>query len=333
MHSFEELNLVGQAAPFLESLRLIRRFAESDLTVLVLGETGTGKELAARAIHYLGPRRERPFVPINCGALPDSLVENELFGHARGAFTDGREGSPGLIGDAEGGTLFLDEVEALSPRSQVALLRFLQDGIYRPLGARRPVQSHAKVVAASNLDLAALVEKGEFRRDLMYRLQIGALRMPALRERCGDIALLAQHFVSKLCRQYGRPERSLDTGSIAMLERHDWPGNVRELENVIHREFVLSDAAVISIDDRWMCANRDPAPAGDAPIGAVSYEIGFRRAKERVIEAFEREYVRRALAVSGGNVSAAARRAEKERRTFGKLIKKYGIDPRSYAER
>jgi DNA-binding NtrC family response regulator len=215
----------------------------------------------------------------------------------------------------------------------VALLRFLQDGIYRPLGARRPVQSHAKVVAASNLDLAALVEKGEFRRDLMYRLQIGALRMPALRERRGDIALLAQHFVRKLCRQYGRAERSLDAGSIAMLERHDWPGNVRELENVIHRQFVLSDAAVISIDDRWMCANRDPAPARDAPIGAVSYEIGFRLAKERMIEAFEREYVRRALAVSGGNVSAAARRAEKERRTFGKLIKKYGIDPRSYAAR
>jgi two-component system, NtrC family, response regulator GlrR len=330
MQSFEELHLVGRAPAFLDSLRLIRRFAESDLTVLVLGETGTGKELAARAIHYLGRRRDRPFVPINCGAIPDSLVENELFGHARGAFTDGREGAPGLIADAEGGTLFLDEVETLSPKAQVALLRFLQDGIYRPLGARVPVKGNVHVVAASNLDLAALVEKGEFRRDLMYRLQIGALRMPPLRERRSDIAVLAQHFVRKLCRQYGRPERSLDAAALAVLERHDWPGNVRELENVIHRQFVLSDSTVMPIDEACLRASGDPPPAPEA---AVPYEIGFRRAKERVIEAFERDYVRWALEETGGNVSAAARRSEKERRTFGKLLKKYGIDRRSYAPR
>jgi DNA-binding NtrC family response regulator len=329
MQSFEDLNLVGHAPGFQASLRLIRRFAESDLTVLVLGETGTGKELAARAIHYLGRRRDRPFVPINCGAIPDSLMENELFGHARGAFTDGREGAPGLIADAEGGTLFLDEVEALSPKGQVALLRFLQDGIYRPLGARVPVKGNVHVVAASNLDLAALVEKGQFRRDLMYRLQIGALRMPPLRERRGDIAVLARHFVRKLCRQYGLPDRSLDPAGLAVLERHDWPGNVRELENVIHRQFVLSDCPVMQIDEACLHAGGGPP----APEAVVPYEIGFKRAKERMIEAFERDYVRWALAESGGNVSAAARRSEKERRTFGKLLKKYGIDRRGYAPR
>jgi two-component system response regulator GlrR len=330
MQDFEELNLVGGAPAFEAALRMIRRFAASDITVLVLGETGTGKELAARAIHYLGSRRDRPFVPINCGAIPDSLVENELFGHARGAFTDGREGAPGLIADAEGGTLFLDEVEALSPKAQVALLRFLQDGIYRPLGARQPVKSQVHVIAASNVDLARLVEAGGFRRDLMYRLQIGALRMPPLRERLGDIALLAGHFVGKLGRRYGRPGRSLDPASVAVLERHDWPGNVRELENVIHRQFVLSDAAVIALDEACLRVASEPAPPVEP---AVSFDVGFRRAKEQAIDAFERAYVRRALAECGGNVSAAARRAEKERRTFSKLIKKHGIDRRSYGQR
>jgi DNA-binding NtrC family response regulator len=332
MQTFEELDLVGQAPPFLEALRLIRRFAGSDLTVLVLGETGTGKELAARAIHALGRHRDRPFVPINSGAIPDSLVENELFGHARGAFTDGREGSPGLIADAEGGTLFLDEVEALSPKGQVALLRFLQDKIYRPLGSRQPVKAQVQVIAASNVDLAALVEKGEFRRDLVYRLQIGALRMPALRERCEDIAPLARHFVRRFARQYARREPALDPAALAWLERHTWPGNVRELENVIHRQFVCSDSGTIEIDDSCMSAAGEPAVNGESPRGASHYGIGFRRAKERVIEAFERDYVRWALEECGGNVSAAARRSEKERRAFGRLIKKYGIDRRSYEQ-
>jgi DNA-binding NtrC family response regulator len=330
MQDFEELNLVGAAAAFERALGMIRRFAASDITVLVLGETGTGKELAARAIHYLGRRGERPFVPINCGAIPDSLVENELFGHARGAFTDGRDGAPGLIADAEGGTLFLDEVEALSPKAQVTLLRFLQDGIYRPLGARQPVKSQVHVIAASNVDLARLVEAGGFRRDLMYRLQIGALRMPPLRERRGDIALLASHFIDRFGRRYGRPGRSLDPASLALLERHDWPGNVRELENVIHRQFVLSDATVIALDEACLRVASDPPPAVES-VG--SREVGFRRAKEQAIDAFERAYVRWALEESGGNVSAAARRAEKERRTFSKLIKKHGIDRRAYEQR
>jgi DNA-binding NtrC family response regulator len=333
MQSFEELDLVGQAPAFLEALRLIRRFAGSELTVLVLGETGTGKELAARAIHSLGVRRDRPFVPINSGAIPDSLVENELFGHARGAFTDGRAGSPGLIADAEGGTLFLDEVEALSPKGQVALLRFLQDKIYRPLGARRSIKAQVQVIAASNVDLAALVEKGEFRRDLMYRLQIGALRMPALRERREDIAPLARHFVGRFARQYGRPEPALAPGALAALERHAWPGNVRELENVIHRQFVVCEPSAIEIDATCMSGAGEPTPTPEGPAQPVHYGIGFRRAKERAIEAFERDYVRWALEECGGNVSAAARRSEKERRAFGRLIKKYGIDRRSYEQR
>ncbi len=323
---FEELSLIGQAPMFLATLRLIRRYAACEAPVLVLGETGTGKELAARAIHYLGARRDRPFIPINCGALPDTLVENELFGHARGAFTDGREATRGLIDDAERGTLFLDEVETLSLKAQVAFLRFLQDGVYRPLGARQSIKADVRIIAASNLDLHTLAERGEFRRDLIYRLQIGSLRMPALRERTGDAALLALHFFRRFARQYQQPHRKLDPGSLGRLEAHDWPGNVRELENLIHRAFILSESSLVCIDDGCFLSLA-PNPGGEAGLpSAIPYDMGFSRAKKHVIEAFERNFVCWALSESLGNVSQAARRSEKERRTFGRLLKKYGID-------
>jgi len=326
MEDFSKLNLVGRAPAFLGVLRLIEKLSACDATVLVHGETGTGKELAARAIHYLGARRSHPFIPVNCGALPDSLIENEFFGHVRGAYTDARESQNGLIANAEGGTLFLDEIEALSPKGQVVLLRFLQDRIYKPLGGKAQTLGNVRVIAASNAELAQLVQTGSFRQDLLYRLTILSLRMPALRERPGDATILAQHFIRRLARENKRPEPILDREAIDRLGNHSWPGNVRELENLVQREFLLSDDSKLHFDE---CAFQESSCSVslDQEVGAhIPLDLGFRRAKAVVVADFERSILSRALAASHGNVSAAARLLQKERRALGKLIRKHRID-------
>ena len=325
-----DCNLIGSSPAFTDALHLIRRVARSDATVLIQGETGTGKELAARAIHYLGRRRNFPFIPVNCGALPDSLVDNELFGHARGAYTDAREPSGGLIADAEGGTLFLDEVEALSTKAQVSLLRFLHDGTFRPLGGRQLLHAKVRIIAASNIDLAELVRAGAFRADFMYRLRLLAVEMPPLRERRGDIALVARNFVRKLSSQY-RQDKRLDDASVTALERHAWPGNVRELENVLHRAFLLSDDDTVQVDDSSFDASRTQQRRNcTAPADSPAAPADFSTAKARAIGEFERAYLIRTLQSYSGNVSAAARSCGKERRAFGKLLRKYGIDKELY---
>ena len=334
----ELLNLVGVSRPFAAVLDLIRKMARCEATVLIQGETGTGKELAARGIHYLGPRRDQPFVPVNCGAIPDALVESEFFGYVRGAFTDARDAHCGLIASAESGTLFLDEVETLSPRGQVALLRFLQDRIYRPIGGRQPVRGNVRVIAASNAPIAALVASGTFRSDLMYRLAIMSMRMPSLRERRGDAVLLARHFISGFARQYGVAEKRLDEASLGALERYDWPGNVRELENLVHREFLCTDdetialAAALAMGQTQLTdgLRAQVQPSVPPPQAAHYYELDYRRARAAILAEFEKAYVCHALAQSGGNVSQAARRVGKERRAFGKLIRKHGIDRDRY---
>jgi two-component system, NtrC family, response regulator AtoC len=310
------LNLIGRAPAFLRTMGALGRMLPCAAPVLIEGETGTGKELVARALHYLGPRAGGPFVPVNCGALPDHLIENELFGHERGAYTDARSASTGAIGAAAGGTLFLDEIEALSPKAQAALLRFLQGREYRPLGGTRTRTSDARVVAASNADLRTLAAGARFRGDLFFRLDVLSLRLPPLRERRDDIAPLARHFVTRFCAEYGRGPKQLAPGCIAALEGHDWPGNIRELENLIHRSVLLTDGPLVF--PRPHAAGTEPAPQ------ATSQEP-FAAAKARAIEAFERSYLTALLLATGGNVSEAARRADKERRALGKLLKKHAL--------
>src|SRR6266849_9855039 len=200
--AFARLNMLGDAPVFKEALRIISRVATVDATVLIQGETGTGKELAARALHYLSHRRDFPFIPVNCGALPDNLLESELFGHERGAFTDAKRATRGLVAQAEGGTLFLDEVEAMTPRAQVVLLRFLQDHEYRPVGGRLVSNGDLRIVASSNVDLEELVRRSQFRRDLLFRFSIMSVTMPPLRERGRDVVLLAEHFLRGFAIQY-----------------------------------------------------------------------------------------------------------------------------------
>jgi transcriptional regulator with GAF, ATPase, and Fis domain len=321
-------NLIGCSPAFEEAVELIRHIAETDAPVLIEGETGTGKEVAARAIHYSGRRQDRAFVAVNCGALPEHLIENELFGHARGAYTDARVPQTGLVALADGGTLFLDEVESLCARGQVALLRFLQDFRYRPLGAQREEHANVRIIAATNVSLWEMVLARQFRSDLYYRLQILFLRLPPLRERIGDPGVLASHFVNVFTARYGWPRRRLTWASIEALDRYHWPGNVRELENLVHRALLLSSDPVVSVPPQWLvddpAASPTPRPSDDC------FDLSLMEAKARVLDQFERVYLSRALAQSGGNVSDAARRSGKERRAFGKLLKKHSIDKRMF---
>jgi DNA-binding NtrC family response regulator len=309
--------LVGKSVPFVRALRTLPTLARSGRTVLITGETGTGKELCARAIHQLSARRNSPFIPVDCAGFPDHLFENEVFGHTRGAFTDAHRDQKGLIALAEAGTIFLDEIDSLSPTSQGKLLRFLQDRTYRPLGAERFVSSNANVLAATNRDLEQLVQQGKFRGDLFFRLSVLRIHMPPLRERREDIPLLARHFVDAFSTESGCGRKILLPGAYHKLKMLDWPGNVRELYNIIQRAFVAVEGLEIS-------AAHLQIPFAD-PVDEPTEE-SFTQAKARAVGSFERQYVMNALQRCKGNITQAARLANKDRRAFGRLIKRHKID-------
>ena len=320
---------IGDAPCFLEVIARLPLLARTDASVVITGETGTGKELVARALHYLGPRAEHPFIPVNCGSLPDNLLEDELFGHERGAFTDARSRRTGLIVQADQGTLFLDEIDSLTPRAQVALLRVLQDRTIRALGAERIRTVDVRFIAATNAELMALVHGGSFRSDLYYRINVINLTIPPLRERGDDVILLAHHFL----RHFNTDESSrfvLTGESEDALRAHGWPGNVRELENTIQRAIAFSAGREITPADLGLASPQRVAVGGSSLSASVS-DRPFRDAKRVVVEAFERDYVTHALRTSGGNISRAAKIARKERRDFGRLIRKYSLDPRRYS--
>ncbi len=322
MHDLARLNLIGSSPAFQEVITQIRRFAGVAATVLITGESGTGKELTARAIHYLSERSPQPFVPVNCGSLSDSLIESELFGHERGAFTDAKNAAQGLIGEAAGGTLFLDEIDTLSLKAQASLLRFLQDRTYRRVGGGNLRHADVRVLAASNADLEELCQRRLFRLDLLYRLNVLTLHLPALRERGDDPLTMAQNIVSRLCLQYRTPARHLHPDAIAFLRTYRWPGNVRELENLIHRDFLLSDDSALTLQSARRKLGATVSLAEALP---NVFPLGLKEAKARCIADFEKAYISNLLAQADGNLSAAARLAGKERSAFGKLARKYGL--------
>jgi two-component system response regulator GlrR len=323
--SFAGIPLIGESPAFQTLLRAVERVAaRSSATVLIRGETGTGKELIARAIHYLGARRDRPFVPVNCGALPESLAENEFFGHRAGAFTGAGGESIGLVRRAHGGTLFLDEVDSLPPRVQVSLLRFLQDGKFRPLGATTEESVDVRIVAASNRCLESEVRAGRFRQDLYYRLDLVTLQVPPLRERAADIHLLTSYFLRQCAQRYQMADKPLHQRSVRWFEQYGWPGNVRQLENLIHREYLLSDDDQIDIKAP---SDSVPPPASSLQTADLD-DLCYRSAKQRVLQEFDRSYLTRLIERTQGNVTQAAKLAGKERRALGKLLKRYGIGTR-----
>ena len=307
--------LLGQSPIFVAETSKIPVLAKSDITVLITGETGTGKEMVARAIHYLSPRTGKPFVPVNCGAIPVELVENELFGHNRGAFTGAAGHRSGSIQEAEQGTLFLDEVDCLSMLAQVKLLRFLQSKEYRPLGSTKAITSDVRVVAASNANLETQVAAGTLRRDLYYRLNVVPIALPPLRMRSNDIILLARHFLAQYAAKLNSPAISFTPEAERKLLLYSWPGNVRELEHVIERVVVLCNAKLIRAD-HIVLPNQNGNCDG----------LSFQEMKANVISQFEFDYIQNLLIAYKGNITRAAQAAHKERRTFWELVRKHKID-------
>jgi two-component system, NtrC family, response regulator GlrR len=308
-------HIVGESPAFVALIQQIPAIARYHVNLLILGETGTGKEVFARAIHYCSPRAAKPFIPVNCGAIPPDLLENEFFGHESGAFTSANSSRHGVIKEADGGTLFLDEVDSLPPLAQVKLLRFLQDGQFRPLGSTSICSADVRVIAASNANFTEALETGRFRKDFYYRLNVLSLNLPPLREREDDIPLMARHFLVKYSSKYRTPAREFSPAALQKLLCHGWPGNVRELENVIQRAVVLADQAVLEADHFYIGGT-----AGDQ-----LEDQSFQRLKAKVIHEFEQNYLRRLLLIYEGNITKAAEGAGKDRRAFWELMRKHGI--------
>jgi two-component system response regulator GlrR len=311
-------HIIGESPAFVNSITQIAPIAKYDVSVLILGETGTGKEVFARAIHYRSDRASKPFVPVNCGAIPVDLLENEFFGHESGAFTSANSSRRGVIKEADGGTLFLDEVDSLPLLAQVKLLRFLQDGQFRPLGSASVCTADVRVIAASNIDFAEALASGRFRKDLYYRLNVLSLKLPPLREREEDIVLLARHFLAKYTAKFRTSVREFSPDALQKLVCYSWPGNVRELENVIQRAVVLADQAVLRADH--ICL-------GDAAEGRPELQ-SFQQLKAKAIDQFEEAYIRRLLLIYEGNITKAAAGAGKDRRAFWELMRKHRIPAR-----
>lgn len=307
--------VIGQSPVFLDQLRRIPMIAKCDANVLIAGETGTGKELYARAIHYGSPRAGRPFVPVNCGAIPAELVENELFGHERGAYTSAATLQAGLIEEANGGTLFLDEIDCLPVFAQVKLLRFLQEKEYRPLGSAKIRRADVRIVAASNLNLEEAVAHGKVRQDLYYRLNIISLILPPLRERREDIPLLARHFLTRYSSELDKDVTDFSQEAMQLLMAHHWPGNVRELEHVIERAIVLCESLILEARDLVI-----------SPAARNGVQQSLQEAKAKEIARFERDYIHGLLSACKGNITRAAQVAKKNRRAFWQLIQKHQID-------
>jgi transcriptional regulator with PAS, ATPase and Fis domain len=316
-------HLIGEHPLIQKITQLVRKVAITDATILIMGESGTGKELVARAVHALSPRVDRPFIPVNCGAIPAELLESEMFGHERGAFTGAVGQRAGMFQLANGGTIFLDEVGEMSATLQVKLLRVLQDREIRPVGADRVLKVDVRVIAASNKDLAAEVEEGNFREDLFYRLQVIPIVMPPLRERRSDIPLLTGHFLDKHNRKRsGRPARIAEEAMVHLWE-YDWPGNVRELENLLERLVILSEDGMIGVEHlppsmrSFISEKKIPRPT----LGEEGLDLNT------AVEEFENRLIEEALRRTKGNKQAAARLLGLKRTTLvAKLRRRRGED-------
>jgi two-component system, NtrC family, response regulator PilR len=333
MHSANQFeNIIGNSSAMQQVFELVDTIAPTGSTVLITGESGTGKELVARAIHVRSPRSDRPFVAVNCGALTETLLDSELFGHMRGAFTGADGNKKGLIEVAEKGTIFLDEIGEMSPMLQVKILRVLQERKFRRVGGTEEVDADIRIIAATNRDLSKMVAEGQFREDLFYRINVIPMRLPALRERVEDIPLLAEHFAAKFAQQMNKPLHGISGVAMARLQSHPWPGNVRELENAIERAVALERTPSVlpeSLPETVRVAHGAhpaAAPSGAAAPAAESRALpdkGFDL--EQHVQHLEREYIAEALRRSGGVKVKAAELLGMSFRSFRYYMKKYNL--------
>lgn len=312
--------IIGRSQQLGKIFRTIHAISHTSSTVMIYGETGTGKELIARAIHYKSQRTAKPFIPLNCGALPEQLLESELFGHQKGAFTGSTYHHKGLLGEAEGGTLFLDEINSLTLSSQVKILRFLQNKEYRSLGSSKTSVANVRVLAASNSNLKTLVEEGRFREDLYYRLHNLTVRLPPLRERVEDIPMLVDHFLCLNAAELGKEKVTITDDALRNLLFYSWPGNIRQLESAIHKAVICCASSHLDVGDFEF----------DLQDKESTCHHSFKHTKSQFIREMERTYIIKLLSTHGGNVSHAARAAGKDRRSFQRLLHKYGIDPNRF---
>ena len=316
-------NIIGQSEAITEVLGLIERVAQSDSTVLVMGESGTGKELVAKALHFNSLRSEKPFIPINCGAIPAELLESEMFGHVKGAFTGAIANRRGRFEMAEGGTLFLDEIGDMSPTLQVKLLRVLQERRFEPVGGAKTIETDVRVIAATNVDLEQAVEDGRFREDLYYRLNVIPIRIPALRERPSDIPLLLHHFMENFNRTRGRQLKGTAPEALQMLINYSWPGNIRELENLVARLSILKGSGLIEVSDLPEKYRRAPLESDPTRVDIPDQGVDFNTA----VDNYENALIIRALEKTGWNRNQAASLLKLNRTTLVEKIKKKGLRP------
>jgi two-component system response regulator PilR (NtrC family) len=330
MHSAHHFsNIVGSSSAMLEVFELVETIASTGSTVLITGESGTGKELIARAIHVRSPRSDRPFVAVNCGALTETLLDSELFGHMRGAFTGADGNKKGLIEVADKGTIFLDEIGEMSPMLQVKVLRVLQERKFRRVGGTEEVDADIRIIAATNRDLARMVAEGQFREDLFYRINVIPVRLPPLRERGDDVVPLAEHFVAKYAAQMKKDVAGISDAAMACLTAYAWPGNVRELENAMERAVALERTSSVLPESLPEAVRGSTAPANGAgagpatPVSSGLPEAGFDL--EQHVQHLEREYISEALRRSGGVKVKAAELLGMSFRSFRYYMKKYNL--------
>lgn len=315
-------NFIGDSAQMHKVFRIIEKVADTDSTVLILGESGTGKELVAKALHYHSMRHDKPLIPVNCGAIPEELLESELFGHEKGAFTNAIRTRIGRFELANGGTIFLDEVAEMSPHLQVKLLRVLQEHEFERLGGTRTIKCDVRILAATNKDLEKAVEEGAFREDLFYRLKVIPITLPSLRERRSDIPLLTHHFLEEMAKGKKMKMKGIEKEAMSALEAYDWPGNVRELENVVERMLILSESDILTVED---LPEKIARRAGGGPvIQATVPEEGF--SLSNAVNEYERQLIIDALERTGWVKNRAAKLLNMNRTTLVEKIKKQGIE-------
>ncbi|MDI6793536.1 MAG: sigma 54-interacting transcriptional regulator, partial [bacterium] len=316
-------NMVGNSAGIQEVYQIMERVLNIDSTILITGETGTGKEMVAKAIHYSGNRAEQPFYALNCAGMQEQLLENELFGHEKGAFTGADRKKIGLFEAADRGSLFLDEISEANYSIQAKLLRVLQDKEFIRLGGLKPIKADVRLMAATNIDLEKAVAEGRFREDLFYRLNVVPVALPPLRERKDDILLLANYFLERYNEKLHREVSSFSAEALDLLMSHSWPGNVRELENAVERAVVLTQRDVILPEDL-------PNKVRGETISKTGKPSTYKEAKEEMLESFDKNFVIQALKETKGNITQAAKRVNLPRGSLQRIMKNYGIESKDY---